>query len=597
MKKAVIYARYSSDLQRGESIDAQVRACKYFAQRYGYEVEKVYADRAESGRTTANRAQWMSMMEDASRREFEVILVHKLNRFSRSGLDTLNYKGQLAQYGVELVSVTERLDDSPEGRLMLYVIAGMNEFYSANLATEVMKGLKENAYKGKSTGGRPPLGYDLDPETKKLVINEFEAQAVRIIFDMYAGGFGYGAIIDRLNREGYRTKRGGQFGKNSLYDILKNEKYIGVYTFDKSTPKGKGPRSDRHKYKTEYIRAEGQCPAIVDRDVFEFVQKAMEANRHMTAKGKATTNYLLTGKLICGECGHKMVGEKRGYDGRTYFYYVCNAAKRKGTCTKAAVRKELVEEMVLDALNQMAFSQQSVDAMAEAAFSSYSDDQQGATARALDQQLVETEKNISNLVRAIMKGIDDPAVQDELQKQRLRKDTLQVQRAALEDIPDQRMDLEQLKDYFKNFLDIKNLSEEAQKSVIQRYVDRVYLYDLPHTPDDPKGKQYEIKLVLNPNQEDLTGLIDFKDMRGSSLSPPRKTRLNNVFRRVLFLFTITRIITHYDGIFYPNYTGKTTEKRAVEPSFQGTGGRLCCSRLVHSIFGVLSFHLPRGLRS
>ena len=158
MRRAAIYARYSSDLQRSESIDAQIRACKYYAQRFDLEVVRIYADAAKSGKSTKKREDFLDMMEDAARDIFDVLLVHKLSRFSRRGTDTLNNKERLDSLGVELISVTERLDDTPEGRLMLYVITGMNEFYSANLAAETMKGLRENAYNGKHTGGLPPSG-------------------------------------------------------------------------------------------------------------------------------------------------------------------------------------------------------------------------------------------------------------------------------------------------------------------------------------------------------------------------------------------------------------------------------------------------------
>lgn len=143
---------------------------------------------------------------------------------------------------MELISVTERLDNTPEGKLMLYVITGMNEFYSANLAAETMKGLRENAYNHKHTGGLPPLGYDVDPVSKQLVVNQEEARAVQTIFAMYLAGHGYGDITQTLKANGWRTKRGAFFGRNSIHDILINEKYTGVLTYDKiasKTPDGK----------------------------------------------------------------------------------------------------------------------------------------------------------------------------------------------------------------------------------------------------------------------------------------------------------------------------------------------------------------------
>lgn len=140
----------------------------------------------------------------------------------------------LEKYGVRLVSVLENFDDSPESIILQSVIEGYNEYYSKNLAREVMKGLKENALASKFNGGVPPLGYDINKETLKYKINNFEAEAVKLIFKMYLQGEGYTSIINELNRRGFKTKKGNSFGKNSLYDILRNERYTGVYIYNKS---------------------------------------------------------------------------------------------------------------------------------------------------------------------------------------------------------------------------------------------------------------------------------------------------------------------------------------------------------------------------
>lgn len=107
----------------------------------------------------------------------------------------------------------------------------MNEYYIKNLSREIMKGLKENAYQAKFTGGVPPLGYSIDSELN-YVINEKEAETIRLIFDMASKGKSYGYIMDRLNDLGYTTKRGKTFGKNSLHSILCNPKYCGIYEFN-----------------------------------------------------------------------------------------------------------------------------------------------------------------------------------------------------------------------------------------------------------------------------------------------------------------------------------------------------------------------------
>ena len=169
------------------------------------------------------------MIDDAKNGYFDIVIVHKLDRFARNRADSAIYRRELSWHNVRLISVLENFDESPESIMLQSVIEGYNEYYSKNLRREVMKGLKENALSCRFTGGIPCLGYDIDKDTLKYVINPFEAEAVKLIFKMYLDGEGYSSIINTLNYKGFKTKKGNTFGKNSLYEILRNEKYTGVY--------------------------------------------------------------------------------------------------------------------------------------------------------------------------------------------------------------------------------------------------------------------------------------------------------------------------------------------------------------------------------
>ncbi|MBZ9691177.1 recombinase family protein [Clostridium sp. M14] len=138
MARAAFYGRFSSKNQREESIDAQSRAAKEFAQKNDYEIVAEYADKAKSG-TSDKRPEFLRMIKDAEKGEFECIIVHKLDRFSRNKYDSAMYKRKLKQFGVRLISITEKLDDSPESIILESVIEGMAEYYSKNLARETMK--------------------------------------------------------------------------------------------------------------------------------------------------------------------------------------------------------------------------------------------------------------------------------------------------------------------------------------------------------------------------------------------------------------------------------------------------------------------------
>ena len=197
------------------------------------------------------------------------------------------------------------------------VLEGMSEYYSQNLAREVMKGLKETALQCKHTGGKPPLGYDVDPVDKRLVVNRQEAEAVTLIFSMYADGCGYTEIINEMRHRSMRTKTGQEFRKNSLYSILTNQKYVGRFTFNRSSAKNPdGTRnSHRHKNEEDIIIVEDGCPAIIDRETYDKVTQRINSHKHDGGRKNAKHQYLLSGKVICKECGRAMVGNARLYKG------------------------------------------------------------------------------------------------------------------------------------------------------------------------------------------------------------------------------------------------------------------------------------------
>jgi site-specific DNA recombinase len=221
--RAVAYARFSSDNQRDESIDAQMRAIEQFCEQKGLLLVETYTDRAKSA-TSDKRPAFQKLITDSDKHIFDVVVVHKLDRFSRDKYDSAKYKHKLKKNGVKVLSVTENLDGSPESIILESVIEGMAEYYSKNLAREVMKGMKETALKCQHTGGFAPLGYSVDPVTRKYVINESEREIVETIFDMYLDGNGYNQIVKALNEKKFKSRYGKAIGKSIIPTILSNEK-------------------------------------------------------------------------------------------------------------------------------------------------------------------------------------------------------------------------------------------------------------------------------------------------------------------------------------------------------------------------------------
>lgn len=406
-KRAVLYARFSSDNQRSESIDAQIRAMKSYCDYHQIAIIDTYIDEAKSA-TTAQRPAFQKMIADSKSHTFDIVLVHKLDRFARNRYDSALAKRELKRNGVAVYSVLENLDDSPESIMMEAVLEGMSEYYSQNLAREVMKGLVENALQCKHTGGKPPLGYDVDLKTRKLIINEEEAKAVRLIFEMYADGKGYNEILDELHARNHKTKSGNNFLKNSLYGILTNHKYKGTYIYNKSSSKASDGTRNSHQMKNDddVIAVDGGCPQLVDDETFNKVQKRIADNRHTGGKMNAKHRYLLSGKIFCRECGKAMVGNARfcGRGKRLYITYKCPT--KRHSCNNKEINRNYLEKYVVDLLEAEIFNVPAIKEIVKEIKNHQNIDKEVSKKRIaeLEAQLTETNHAINNITEIIVKG-------------------------------------------------------------------------------------------------------------------------------------------------------------------------------------------------
>lgn len=481
-RRAAAYARFSSDMQREESIDAQVRAIREFADRNGYTLVKIYADRGISG-TTDQRPEFQNMIQDAMDGRFQAVIVHKLDRFARDRALSAIYRRELTNSGVELISVLEKFNDGPESILLESVIEGYNEYYSKNLRREVMKGLKENALTCRHTGGTPCLGYDVDPTTKKLVINPYEAEAVKTIFKMYLENEGYTKIIEALNQKGYRTKRGAAFGKNSLYEILRNEKYTGTFIYNKSVSKNANGKFNRHKSKddSEIIRVEGGLPAIIGKEDFIAVQKKMEERKRRTAAFTAKQEYLLSGKIVCGECGSAFAGSSRRANPTHPIYISYRCTKKNGAikCKNPEIQRDRLEGAVLRMLSECIFDETRLPGLLQDynAYAAKKNTALNTEIDALKRQLGEIDKGIRNIVK-VVEQTGSAALSERLAGLETEKASIT---AALDEaklrLSDNTVSINGLRSAFRKAK--KMLADGTLKNraaIIERYVKKITVY-------------------------------------------------------------------------------------------------------------------------
>lgn len=309
---AVIYARYSSDKQSEDSIEAQVRACREYAAKHDLNVLCVYADEAISGKT-ANRAQYQKMLRDCDKGLFDTILIHKYDRIARNLGEHVNLEMKLKEKGVTLIATAQDFGNSKESKIMRALMWSLSEYYLDNLSSETKKGHKETALKGLHNGGYAPFGYDVVNQT--YIINEFEAGYVKRIFDAALKREGFTALIEEMEKAGIRGKRGKPIRYPQIYEMLRNEKYTGIYTYSQEE---ETKRSDRRN-KPNAIRIENALPTIISKAQFAEVQRIMNERKQTGKKA----NYLCSGLVFC-ECGAKMHGMTSKRKGHEYRYYTCS---------------------------------------------------------------------------------------------------------------------------------------------------------------------------------------------------------------------------------------------------------------------------------
>ena len=402
MVRAVLYARYSSDNQRAESAHAQIRAARAYCDRYGYTVIREFVDEEISGKTD-KRPDFQRMIAFVRAGEADVVVVHKVDRWARNRYDAAHYRHLVKKAGARVEYVEQRIDGSPESVILESVLDGMAEYYSLNLAAEVMKGKRETALAGKWNGGTPPLGYRVVDGF--LVVDETEAAAVRKIFEMKASGEGYGPIIDELNRAGFRTKRGGPFGKNSLHDILVNRKYVGVFSFGRVRTDRDGKRNT-HQDSENFIELPGGVPAIITPELWAKVQERIQADKVQAGRYSARETYLLSGKVRC-ECGSAMNGSRgTNQKGIVFPYYRCSNAHGKRACSAGKVGRDWLEKLVSDALDVEVCSPGAADRLVTAVtvWQSVVAREHLEEIKALEARKADADRRVQRLLEAIEEG-------------------------------------------------------------------------------------------------------------------------------------------------------------------------------------------------
>ena len=516
---AVIYARYSSDNQREESIEGQIRECTAYAEKNGITVIKHYIDRAFSAKTD-NRPEFQQMIKDSEKRLFDIVLVWKLDRFARNRYDSAHYEYQLERNYVKLVSATEPISDGPAGIMVKSMLTGMAEYYSAELSEKVVRGMTENVLKGKYNGGTIPIGYTVDEE-KFFQIDPLKAPFVVEAFQRYNDGATMKELMNWLNDSGVTTNRNQKFTYNSIQTLLTNRRYIGENRF-------------------KDIVMPDSIPVIIEKELFDSVQDKIAKNRRAPARHKAEDDYLLTTKLFCGMCGAMMFGEcGTSRNKNVHHYYKCANAKRTKTCKKKTVRKEWLEDLVVNETMKMIRDDDCIRSIVDAVM--ILQEQENTVLPLLEKQMKDIERGIENLLNAIQEGILTSSTKGRLEKLEAQQKELEI-RIAEEKLAKPKVSADFVKFWLTNFRKLDPNVKSHRETLINTFVNAVYLYDE--------------KVLITFNYKDGTKTITFDEIaakdapegNGSDLgcfAPPKKALA--YLARWSFLFCLCVRLTNVGG--------------------------------------------------
>lgn len=464
--RAAAYARYSTDKQTENSIAYQFAKIEEYCANKKIEIVAKYCDEALSGTNIEMRTSFLDMLIAAKTGAFDAVVIYDISRGSRDVVDWFQFRKQMASLHIDVISVEEKLGDifNPNDFLTELITVGLGQHQVLTTRQKSIDGVAVRAKQGKFLGGYAPLGYDI--VNGDYVINPAEAKIVRKIFELYAGGMGYDLILRSIGT--VIGKRGRPIGKNSLHSILTNERYIGVYTWNKRKMKimrkwaGGTPNPD-------CVRIDGAIPPIITNEIWNRVQKRMNDNSK-NATNKSKHDYLLSGLIVCDVCGAAYVGHcstnSRGYSTR---YYTCGNKYRTHNCSAKNINAEEIETFVVAQLKNYLWK---TDFTATAEEICRQVNAASADLKSEREEIGQINLKIKNGLNAILNGYDMPELKNEIENLRTRK-------AELEDIiaaksVKRTVTPGEIVSIFKSSME--NWNSSNLKSIVQTHVKKIYAH-------------------------------------------------------------------------------------------------------------------------
>lgn len=464
------YARFSTDMQREESILAQQRSIREFCKRHGHVIVCEYVDEAKTGRTT-KRPGLQSMLRDADAGLYDAVCVYAITRLSRDVGDHKQFERFFSQRGIEILSATEINGATPSARFSRTIMQAVSQLEVEQTGERIHASLMENAHNIQFNGGVAPYGYRI--VNKKYEIDPTEAPGVRLAFQLYADGRSYPEISAALAREGYKPRSGkDRFYDTALHAMFRNIRYKGTYEYNRAPTRLYGVRNwHASKKENDIVRIEDALPRIIDDITWARAQNRMRSRERGTGKNKSKYTYILSGLCACDVCGQPISAQTtRNNQGRVYHYYRCYECRR--TYPRDEVETFIlhsIENLLLDPKAKALLLERSSSA-AQAAITDGAPHQEVAAA------LKDTEKKIKKFLDIIEDGMATASIIERLHELEGEKKKLATRITQL--TQQNQLQILEAKQMRSNILqhaqDIKNQSTDKISTWIAQYVERVF---------------------------------------------------------------------------------------------------------------------------
>ncbi len=471
-----IYSRYSDNNQDGGySIEYQLSECTDYLNRQGLALTKTYIDQAVTATKVAGRDAFHELIHDVKNDLIDIVVVYKFSRIFRNAYESHKYRKLFKKHGVKLISVTQQVDDeTSSGQLMIGVMANIDEYQSAVISDHVKSAMREMVAEGFFAGGTVPYGYKLETVQhgkkvrKKYIPDEFEKEVVNRLFELYANNYSLKYLQDYTKSIGASARSGKPFSIQTIARMLRNDFYIGILRYN----------AQGH----EPIVVYDVIPPIIDKMLWERVQKRHRSQRHVRPR-KNKDLYSLTGKIVCQKCGAHFFGIRSGsvhrgkkYD---YKYYACSTSKTYSTCNCKRVRKDFLEDIVLDEIKKHILNEKSIYQIANEIIVKLNENPDGQKnkLKELKKELTTVKSQISELLHLkSLNLVDNTYIVEYMNPLQENAKELEMQIYTIEQQTKMTISHAMIVDYLNKMLSISDTTDdEVLQTIFDNFVEKVVI--------------------------------------------------------------------------------------------------------------------------